>query len=285
MPLYSTLVCAIDFSEHSRRALQLALRVRQRMGSRVVAVHVIEQVLAEAAATLATGSTLPEEVTKELQAFVAQELAPGAAVPECVVRIGRPNEQILACAADAGARLIVMGTQGLGGIRKWFFGSITEKVLRDSHVQVLVVPLSDTTVQPDPQRIVASIQIGAPIDAVVKAAVALARTLSVPLTLLHVVSRVHGASTAADAVEAAARRQAADARGYLSDLASRIGGEVPTGIEVRIGGAAEQIAAMAAEFPGAVIVIGAGGTDTHRPGSVAYRVLSLCDAPVLTVPG
>ena len=285
MPLYSTILCAIDFSEHSRRALQLALRLGARGGSRVVAVHVIEAVLAEAAAALPNGPNLREDVQAELEAFVGAELAADTRRPASVVRIGRPEQEILACAADSGADLIVMGTQGLGGIQKWFFGSIAEKVLRDSRLPVLAVPLRQDAGTLEVRRVIAAVELSASSDPVVDTAVAVARELSLAVTLLHVVPRVHAAPTAAEAVDAALQLQASGARGHLADLATRVGHEVPVDIDVRVGSPAEQIAAAATEPPRAVVVIGAGSAGAHRrPGSVAYRVLSQSDAPVLAVP-
>ena len=76
-------------------------------------------------------------------------------------------------AGDVAADLIVLGTQGLGGIQKWFFGSVAEKVLRDAAVPVLAVPLggeADVT----PRRIVASVDLDD--DTVARAAVALGHT-------------------------------------------------------------------------------------------------------------
>ncbi|MBC7942531.1 MAG: universal stress protein, partial [Chitinophagaceae bacterium] len=45
-------------------------------------------------------------------------------------------------AAVLGAK-IVMGTQGLGGLRKWLLGSTTERLLRRTHVPVLAVPFGE----------------------------------------------------------------------------------------------------------------------------------------------
>jgi nucleotide-binding universal stress UspA family protein len=44
--------------------------------------------------------------------------------------VGNPADVILETAAKERSDLIVMGTHGLGGIRKWLLGSTTERVLR-----------------------------------------------------------------------------------------------------------------------------------------------------------
>ena len=282
MPLYPTILCAVDFSEHARRALRAALMFGARTGSRVVAVHVVDQMLAEAARSIAEAPPLRSEVESELRSFVQAEQDTLVQSVDCIVRIGKPEREILACARDASADLIVLGTQGLGGIRKWFFGSIAEKVLRDAQVPVLAVPLGGDAAG-SPRRIVASVDLED--DRVARAAVALGGELSLPVSLVRVVRPVDAAAgSAAAAAEESTRQRVSDARTALSALAARLGDSSIQEIEVRAGSPAEQIAALA-DAPGSLIVIGSGSTADHRrPGSTAYRVLSLSAAPVLAIP-
>jgi nucleotide-binding universal stress UspA family protein len=42
-------------------------------------------------------------------------------------------------AEELGAGLIVMGSRGLGGIRRALMGSVSEKVVRHAHCPVMVV--------------------------------------------------------------------------------------------------------------------------------------------------
>lgn len=53
-----------------------------------------------------------------------------------------PGRMLCAVAADIGADLIVVGTQGHTGIRRFMLGSVAEEVLRLSEVDVLAVPAS-----------------------------------------------------------------------------------------------------------------------------------------------
>ncbi|MBW8297973.1 MAG: universal stress protein [Hydrogenophaga sp.] len=50
------------------------------------------------------------------------------------------NDEILAAAAEIPADLVVLATHGRRGLEKLLLGSVTEKVLRDSDVDVLAVP-------------------------------------------------------------------------------------------------------------------------------------------------
>ena len=55
------------------------------------------------------------------------------------VLLGDPAEEIIDYAEKEGADLIIMCSHGSGGIRRWVFGSVTEKVLRGSTTPVLVI--------------------------------------------------------------------------------------------------------------------------------------------------
>lgn len=52
---------------------------------------------------------------------------------------GRPHDIIADYAADNDVDLIVMGSHGRSGVRRVLLGSVTERVLRSTHVPVLVV--------------------------------------------------------------------------------------------------------------------------------------------------
>jgi nucleotide-binding universal stress UspA family protein len=55
------------------------------------------------------------------------------------VVIGDPAEEIVDYAADNDVDLIVMCSHGRGGISRWVFGSVTEKVLRGTAIPLLVI--------------------------------------------------------------------------------------------------------------------------------------------------
>ena len=55
------------------------------------------------------------------------------------VLLGQPAEEIIDYAEKEGVDLIVMCSHGSSGIRRWVFGSVTEKVLRGATTPVLVI--------------------------------------------------------------------------------------------------------------------------------------------------
>jgi nucleotide-binding universal stress UspA family protein len=62
-----------------------------------------------------------------------------------VVASGNAAEEILKAADSTKADLIAMSTHGRSGLRRLAFGSITDKVLRGSHIPVLMVRAPEGT--------------------------------------------------------------------------------------------------------------------------------------------
>ena len=79
------------------------------------------------------GKRFTEEVASEL------EEAGVDAVSAC--RVGVAPKAIIKYADEHGVDVIVMGTHGRSGLERRLIGSVTEKVVRESHVPVLSVHL------------------------------------------------------------------------------------------------------------------------------------------------
>jgi nucleotide-binding universal stress UspA family protein len=82
---------------------------------------------------------LDEEAQRLLDAQVKQIEVDGSNVAQPHLRVGRPDEQIVALAEEIGAGLIVMGSRGLGGLRRLLMGSVSDSVVRHAHCPVMIV--------------------------------------------------------------------------------------------------------------------------------------------------
>ena len=118
--------------------------MRQR--SRLTVLTAVDPLLSQAAKAR-FGLDLPAaETAPALRDFVNAVLpahASWTADAGIDVRVGDASEVILDAVYREHADLIVMGTQGLGGLRKLLLGSTTERVLRRTHTPLLAVPLMD----------------------------------------------------------------------------------------------------------------------------------------------
>jgi nucleotide-binding universal stress UspA family protein len=65
--------------------------------------------------------------------------AAGGTVAGSHLRMGKVALEIVALAEELGAGLIVMGSRGLGGVRRSLMGSVSDSVVRHAHCPVLVV--------------------------------------------------------------------------------------------------------------------------------------------------
>ena len=79
------------------------------------------------------------EAQQLLDTQVEQIKAAGGAVTEAHVRLGRPAQEIVNLADKIAAGLIVVGSRGLGGIRRALMGSVSDSVVRHAHCPVMVV--------------------------------------------------------------------------------------------------------------------------------------------------
>jgi nucleotide-binding universal stress UspA family protein len=291
----TAILCPVDFSEGSRGALRYARVIAEHFGARLVVLAVEDPLLTEAI-DLATGQVWnPDDTRSELAHFAAGALGgnPLRGVDvEYLVAVGKPARQILHVAQENACDLVVMSTHGLTGMRKMFFGSTTERVLRETTIPVLATPPAGS--EPDSLeaikrtigRILVPVDLGAASVRQVGIASALAGALQVPVIATHVVEPVRSPLAAKLHLPHIDMERRARAEDALAELLTK----VPPGLHaealVAYGDPAEEIAKVARDRKAGLIVIGLHGTSAQGPrmGSVTYRVLSLSSALVLAIP-
>jgi nucleotide-binding universal stress UspA family protein len=288
-----SILSPVDFSEPSRLALRWAAAFAARFGSRLTVVSVVDPLLAEAARVRLGRDLAKQETEPALREFAAGALPKTTGAPvQMVFRIatGDSASSILEVAEAENADLIVMGTQGLGGIRKWLLGSTTERVLRRTKVPVLAMPLpGESRAAPDAgaiSQILAATDFSEASVAAAKLAADLARALSAKLTLTHVVEPLAAPPQLIPLVEESDEARVGAARTELHALAEKIcGGQCDE--VVAVGRPADMVSSIAEDRRAHLIVMGLAseqGAFSQRPGSIAYRVLSSTAVPVLVVP-
>lgn len=143
--LYKTILCPLDFSGGSTRALDYALSLAQEADARLILLHVIESLLGESGAAemghLSVAEFhryLEEDAVAQLKSIVPEQARAWSAPEERVTR-DRAYREILRIAKDEGVQLIVMGVQGKGALNRLLFGSTTHHVIREAVCPVLTV--------------------------------------------------------------------------------------------------------------------------------------------------
>jgi len=148
MRSFANILVAVDFSDSSNNAFQLALSMAEKFGSHLVVLHVINEPIDLRGFYVPHISyeKLEEEIAegaeKMMESFSRQHIV-GFTDFETMIVPGLPHEQILQQAEETGADLIVMGTHGRSGLDHVLFGSTAEKVVRKSKTPVLTVRLEE----------------------------------------------------------------------------------------------------------------------------------------------
>jgi len=292
MTLPTSLLCPVDFSAHSERALRHALAIAGAFGAHVTVVTINDPVLVAGADAAGYRDSLRDQVEEALQETLGR--MPAAAsplLPGIEIVTGVPATEILAAAERAGADLIVMGTRGLGGASRLMFGSTTERVVRAAHVPVLAVPEytpERMSVEQGESRftlnqVVAAIGLDATDTTVATTAGEWARACHVPLTLGHVCHDAPapawwplGGLPKAETLD--------DARRQLEVLARNVPTATDALIDVRRGRVPAAIAGMVRDRNAGLLVVSRGGGQ-HRLGATAYRAMTEADVPTLIVAG
>jgi universal stress protein A len=140
---FTRILCAVDFSPSSLRALQYAESLAEEADARLRVVHVLEPAsVLEPVAMGASGAPLvsahqAEAAWVRLRAAISQDARVYSQVTESVT-LGKAYREILREAADHGSELIVIGAHGglLGSVA---FGSTTHHVIREATCPVLSV--------------------------------------------------------------------------------------------------------------------------------------------------
>jgi nucleotide-binding universal stress UspA family protein len=140
------LLLAADGSEEATLAARTATDIAEKTGSElhVVLVGLSVSYIGMGPVEIADiPAPSQKELTEEAQSILdtqsKQIEAAGGIVTQAHLRVGRPDEEIVALAEELGAGLIVIGSRGLGGIRRALMGSVSDSVVRHAHCPVLVV--------------------------------------------------------------------------------------------------------------------------------------------------
>jgi nucleotide-binding universal stress UspA family protein len=141
------ILLATDASEDAAKAAQMASDIANISGSELHVVHVgnmkdfhvapsAEQSFASRSGSI---GEIREKAEKTLDQAVKQVEQAGGTVAQSHLRVGYPDEEILKfCDEQGGFGLIVMGSRGLGPIKRRLMGSVSESIVTHAHCPVLV---------------------------------------------------------------------------------------------------------------------------------------------------
>jgi nucleotide-binding universal stress UspA family protein len=142
--LFESILCPVDFSPTSMKALDYALSIAQEAKASLTLLHVVEwspddEVREHRHFNVPEYRLYLEEEARDMLRYAVPKEARLWCEPREIVAIGKPREEIQRVARETGAHLIVMGVQGRGAVDLMLFGSTTHHVIREAHCPVLTI--------------------------------------------------------------------------------------------------------------------------------------------------
>ena len=141
------ILLGMDGSEEARGAARLAMTLAENLDSELHLVHVepvpsiyaYPEVVAHNPDILVEVDETAERASREKLAAEVEAVGGMDKVAGAHVATGRPEAEIVRVAEEIGAGLVIVGSRGLGPIRRAVMGGVSDSVVRHAHCPVLVV--------------------------------------------------------------------------------------------------------------------------------------------------
>jgi nucleotide-binding universal stress UspA family protein len=294
--MFNKILIPLDGSAQAENALQPGLTLAKAAGAELLLLRV--PVYKEAPSTAAAVfDFLRPELTKEETRLQAErylkstlQMQMGSGVAISLLTTGdNAAETIVDTAVAEQIDLIVMSTHGRTGLKRWFFGSVTEKVVRAAPCPLLIVRSAAV-----PRKLLITLDGSEMAERALAPALELARRWQTAVTLLRVVELPDDeelptpnlpANKAAAVREKIAALAQQEAEEYLQAVTAGLEMEVET--VVLVGLISETILDYAKREGFGLIALSSQG---ERPearwayGSVAEKVIHGSESGVLIIP-
>jgi nucleotide-binding universal stress UspA family protein len=138
----TSILIPTDFSDLSDSALKVGIAIAKRQNAEVTLLHVVDQLpyLLPTEVLLSDPKDVLSRMEEELNELSEKTQKDTGLKPIVKVLEGTPSDSICRFANDQNISLIVMGTHGVSGIREFFIGSETFRVVKNATCPVLTIP-------------------------------------------------------------------------------------------------------------------------------------------------
>jgi len=136
--VYKRIMVTLDGSKAAEESIPVALALCQKLSAEFFLVQVCEIFAFLKKDREAEETVLKEKATEYLKC-IQRLIEPTEINSKSVVLSGRPDVEICEYAIRNNIDLIVMTSHGLGGLAGWAIGSVSEKVVKNANIPVLLV--------------------------------------------------------------------------------------------------------------------------------------------------
>src|SRR5215216_1479242 len=295
MSIFPTKVLlATDGSKEADLAGRSAAELADETGSELHVVHVLALLI-----DTQDPSSFQPEVRRQLEErararvdeLVGRIGAQGGEVAGSHPRVGRPDAEIIDQAEEISAGLIVIGSRGIGPIRRALTGSVSDSVVRHAHCPVMVVRGEAVVF---PTKILLATDGSEEATLASSTAADLARSTGSELHVVYVEPATYVYEMAEweasradmrDELERAAGEMAGSRLEEQLEKMGEIGAQI-SGTHARVGFPDAEIVRLAGKLGAGLIVLGSRGRGPLRRalmGSVSDSVVRHAHCPILVV--
>ncbi len=274
---------ATDFSECSLLALSHVAAIARRYESKVYLAHVI---VSETYPLVSPeiGASRTEQIAQHAKQQLGELSSQLRGIPnEFLLAYGDVTDALAGMIKDYKIDLVVVGTHGRRGFKRFLLGSIAEEMFRGSPCPVLTVGPHLSKQAPQEiafKNVLYPTDLSKESNCAAPYAVSLASEYGANLTLLHVLSAASTTYPDLEALKATFRNQ----------LKTLIPPEAEPWcnpeFDVELGEAVATILGVSRKRQADLIVLGVKEADplaSHLQGNIAYRIVTGAECPTLTV--
>jgi nucleotide-binding universal stress UspA family protein len=287
---------ATDGSKDAELAAKAAVDLSKRTGAELHVVHAWRPLPHYAYPSLVPEGYQPpyeEGARKILEAQVGRIEEAGISVAEAHLVTGRPADAILDLGDQLGVGLIVVGSRGLGPVKRLLVGSVSESIVHHAKCPVLVVR-SGAGSWP-PVQVVIGEDLSEDAHSAAKLGITLGKLMEAETLLVHTYEGMppHPETLPQadrELYEAMVEKHLRQVEPALEERAAELEQAYDVRPQVRIvpGESAQVLAEIAEEGDGpSLLVVGSRGLGTSERiviGSVSSKVLRAAGGPVLVCP-
>lgn len=142
------ILLATDGSEDAAQATEAAVDLAKKSGSELHVVHVWHDVPTSYRHGFVR-SELKRQGQEVLDEQIRQIEEAGGTVTQTHLREGRTSDEVIELSEELGAGLLVVGSRGMGTVRRLLIGSHSEEIVHHAGVPVLVVRRGESAWPPE----------------------------------------------------------------------------------------------------------------------------------------
>jgi nucleotide-binding universal stress UspA family protein len=283
------ILLATNGSEDTARATEAAVDLSNKSESELHLVHVWHDVPGPYAHKFVRGE-LRRQGQEILDEQVQEIEASGGTVAKAHLRGGRTTDEVVRLSDELGVGLLVVGSRGMGTMRRILVGSHSEAIVHHAHIPVLVVKRGESAWPP--ARLVVGEDFSQDAKRTAEIAASIGALYGSQLLLLYANPDLPEAPAGEERSAAVGESGEMIEReeGTLQNRADELEGILGSHPEVRLSGgspAAVILEEAQRESPPALIAVGSrglAGITRTRLGSVSTKVVTTAPGPVLVCP-